>query len=386
MKDENKEYYDSAAEYQETSNFAPKNFSASIRKLFGVFKSYFVWIIISIVFAGASSLLTVFGASKISDITDFIKEGIMTNIDLDKVAHIGIILILMYFSSALLSSAQGIIMANVTQKIAKKLRRQMSEKIKRLSMGFFHNTKTGDILSRVTNDVDSICQSLNMCIEGLVSSMMMFFGALIMMIITSWKMTLAIVFSTLLGFVIMSLLMGKSQKYFYKQQKDLGRVNGFIEEMYSGHIVIKAFSNEENTNKEFYKINDDLRKSNFWADCISGFMMPIMTYIGNLGYVAVCVVGGMLTMKGDISFGVIVAFMLYVNYFIQPLAQIGQGAQSLQMAVAAGERVFEFLEEEEMESEVNINTRLQNVKGDIKFSNVVFGLSRLHISEPTRLS
>lgn len=350
-----------------------KNFGKSIKKLITYFRPYWFLIILSILFAGAGSLLTVLGTDKMSDMTDIIKDGILSGMDMDQVIKTGVILAVMYILSAVMTSVQGVIMTFVTQKTSKKFRNEISNKLKKLPLRYFHNMHTGDILSRVTNDVDNICESLNMSINGLVSSLTLFVGSLVMMFATDWILTLSALGSTFIGFLLVGMMMGRSQQYFVQQQKNLGAVNSYIEEMYSGHMIVKAFSGEAKAKKEFDQLNNKLCESNFKAECVSGLMMPIMTFVGHLGYVTVCIVGGLLTMKGRISFGVIVSFMLYVNYFIQPMAQIGQGAQSLQSAAASGERVFELLDAEEMPLEENMPAKLDNIIGDVSFKQVKFG-------------
>ncbi len=316
------------------------------------------------------------GPDKLSEMTDTITEGIMppaTSIDMDRVVRIGLTLVVFYVMSYLLSAIQGWIMSTVTQRVSKAMRSDISKKINRLPMWFYNQTTTGDVLSRVTNDVDTIGQSLNHSIGNMVSAIILFVGSLVMMLTTNGWMTLTAAVASLLGFVLMFSIMGKSQKYFTRQQKHLGEINGHIEEIYSGHTVVKVYNGEEEAQKVFDEMNRNLCESGFKAQCLSGLMMPIMGFIGNLGYVAVCVVGGAMALNGKISFGVIVAFMMYVRYFTQPLSQIAQAVQSLQSAGAAGERVFEFLEAEEMEEETEKISALLNVKGDVEFEHVRFG-------------
>ena len=298
---------------------------------------------------------------------------IKPSMDMDRIFHIGWILIAFYALSYILSAAQGWIMATVTQRVSQEMRSDISRKINRLPMWFYNRTTTGDVLSRVTNDVDTIGQSLHQSIRNLISSIILFFGSLAMMLLTDGWMTLTAVLASLLGFVMMFAIMGRSQKYFTRQQKHLGELNGHIEEIYAGHTVVKAYNGEEEARRKFDTMNGNLCESGFKAQCLSGLMMPIMSFIGNLGYVAVCVVGGAMVLDGRISFGVIVAFMMYVRYFTQPLSQIAQAVQSLQSAGAAGERVFEFLEAEEMEDESGKAGIPGQVKGDVEFEHVRFG-------------
>lgn len=350
-----------------------KNFSVSWGKLLRYCKKYWPVMIASLFCAALSTVLTLLGPDKLSELTDLIKNGLMTGIDLDAVAKIGILLAVFYGLSAVLSLTQGIVMATVTQKVSKSMRGDISRKINRLPMWYYNRTTTGDVLSRVTNDVDTIGQSLNQSVGTLVSSITLLVGSLIMMLKTNVLMTVTAIVATLIGFGLMMAIMGRSQKYFTRQQKHLGALNGHIEEIYAGHTVVKAYNGEAAAKKAFNEMNSSLRDSGFKAQCLSGLMMPIMSFIGNFGYVAVCVVGALLAMNGSISFGVIVAFMLYVRYFTQPLTQLAQAAQSMQSAAAAGERVFEFMEAEEMEDESAKTARLENIKGTVEFEHVHFG-------------
>ncbi len=302
-----------------------------------------------------------------------INKLVKPSADMDKIMQIGLFLVGLYVLSYVLSAVQGWIMSTITQKVSKQMRSDISHKINRLPMSFYNKTTTGDVLSRVTNDVDTIGQSLNQSIGMLITSEVLFVGSLIMMIKTNIWMTLTAVCSSLIGFVIMFVIMGRSQKYFRRQQKHLGEINGHIEEIYTGHTVVKAYNGEDDAKKTFDELNEKLKHSGFMAQCLSGLMMPIMNFIGNLGYVAVCVVGGAMALDGKIGFGVIVAFMMYVRYFTQPLSQMAQAVQSMQSAGAAGERVFEFLEAEEMEDETGKIEKLDNVKGNVTFEHVKFG-------------
>lgn len=304
---------------------------------------------------------------------DSVYSLIAPSIDMDKVQQIGFILVTFYALSYLFSAIQGWITAGVTQRVSQQLRGDISRKINRLPMAFYNRTSTGDILSRVTNDVDLISQSLNQSIGNLITSVILLFGSLLMMLITNLWMTLTAILASLLGFVVMFAIMDRSQKYFARQQRHLGALNGHIEEMYTGHTVVKAYNGEAAAQQTFDEMNDKLRESGFRAQTLAGMMMPVMTFVGNLGYVAVCVVGGAMALNDMISFGVIVAFMMYVRYFTQPLSQIAQAVQSLQSAAAAGERVFEFLEAEEMPDESGKKSDIGEVQGTVDFDHVRFG-------------
>ena len=353
-----------------------KDFVGIWKKLLGYCRKYFAFFVIAIVCSAIGTVLTLIGPDKLSELTDTITEGITppsTSIDMERVLAIGLTLISFYLLSYLLSAIQGWIMSTVTQRVSKAMRSDISKKINRLPMWFYNRTTTGDVLSRVTNDVDTIGQSLNHSIGNMVSAVILFVGSLVMMLKTNGWMTLTAALASFLGFVLMFSIMGKSQKYFTRQQKHLGEINGHIEEIYSGHTVVKAYNGEDEAQRVFDRMNNNLCESGFKAQCLSGLMMPIMGFIGNLGYVAVCVVGGAMALSGKISFGVIVAFMMYVRYFTQPLSQIAQAVQSLQSARAAGERVFEFLEAEEMEAEEGKISVLDHVEGNVEFEHVRFG-------------
>ncbi len=294
-------------------------------------------------------------------------------VDMKGVMRVAGMLAVLYAAGMLLSFGQGFIMSGVTQKISKRLRTDIDQKINRLPMSYYHHHTTGDVLSRVTNDVDTIATSLNQSIGTLVSAVTMLVGSLVMMLKTNVIMTAAGVFATIFGFALMMAIMGRSQKYFTRQQKNLGAVNGHIEEIYTGHTVVKAYNGEEKAKEEFRRLNGALADSGFRAQALSGLMMPIMTFIGNFGYVVVCVVGASLVLNGRITFGVIVSFIMYIRYFTQPLSQIAQGMQALQSAGAAASRVFEFLEAEEMADESGKHAKLPDVKGDVSFRHVKFG-------------
>lgn len=350
-----------------------KDFAGTWRKLLEYCKAYRIHLIFSLFCAFAGTILTLLGPDKIADLTNVISAGLITGIDMEKVTSIAVTLICFYLASLFLSVFQGRIMATVTQRISQRLRGDISKKINRLPMWYYNRTTTGDILSRVTNDVDTIGQSLNQSISSLVSSTTQMVGALILMLSHNGLMTATAVLSSILGFVLMFAIMGRSQKYFAAQQKNLGRINGHIEEIYSGHNVVKAYNGEKAAMETFSAMNRDLRHSGFRAAAMSGLMHPIMGFIGNFGYVAVCVVGALLVFNDRTDFGTIVAFIMYVRHFTQPLNQIAQSMQSMQSAAAAGERVFEFLEAEEMADESHKSPKLNEVRGKVEFDHVHFG-------------
>lgn len=350
-----------------------KDFKGTWKKLLRYCRKYWLVMLVAVAASIAGTVLTLQGPDKLSELTKVITDGLLTGIDMDAVAKIGFTLIVFYLVSWLLSLTQQLIMNETTQRVSKRLRSDISRKINRLPMWYYNTTSTGDILSRVTNDVDTISQSLKQSVGTLVSAVTLFIGSLVMMLKTNGLLTLTAVLSTIIGFVLMGLIMSRSRKYFSRQQKALGAVNGHIEEIYSGHTVVKAYNAEAAAKKTFDEMNETLRSSGFKAQCLSGMMQPLMSFIGNFGYVAVCVVGALLTMDGKIGFEVIVAFMMYVRFFTQPLTQMAQAMQSLQQAAAAGEWVFEFLEAEEMADESNKRKRYRQTKGLVEFEHVRFG-------------
>ena len=360
-------------QYIMDSDRKSKNFAKSLKQILHYCRPFWVPVGIALLCAMGGTILTLLGPDRLSDMTDLIGEGILGDLDMEAIMSIGFTLIAFYAASFLLSLCQGWIMAYVTQKLSKNLRTDISGKINRLPMWFYNRTSTGDILSRVTNDVDTIAQSMNQSIGTMVSASTLLLGSLIMMLTTNVILTVTAVLASLIGFVLMFVIMGHSQGYFTRQQKHLGELNGHIEEIYAGHTVVKAYNGEKAAKDTFVKMNENLRDSGFRAQALSGLMMPIMTFIGNFGYVAVCVAGAMLVMNGRISFGVIVAFMLYVRYFTQPMSQLAQAAQAMQSAAAAGERIFEFLGAEEMPDESGKTKKLGKAQGYVEFRHVRFG-------------
>lgn len=304
-----------------------------------------------------------------------IQKVIGPKMNMNKIKDIAILLACLYIISAIFSYIEGLSMIKVANGYAKRLRTSISEKINRLPLKFFDHNLSGDILSRVTNDVDTIAQSLNNSLSTLVSASTLFIGSIIMMFVTNYIMAVTAILSSLIGFLLMFIILGKSQKYFTRRQTELGNLNGYIEEIYSGLNVVKTCNAKEETTLEFDKLNDKLYDCNRKSQFLSGLMQPIMSFIGNFSYVAVCVVGALLVSKDMISFGTIVAFIMYVRLFTNPLSQIAQAMTSLQTTAAASERIFGLLEDEEMSSEDNITKKLDKnkVKGNIEFKNVKFG-------------
>lgn len=350
-----------------------KDFKKSFKSLFIYSKKYVPAVVIALILAITGTIFSIVGPNKIKDITNLITDGLASGIDMDGITDIAFVLVVLYSLSFIFTYVQNFIMATVTQKISRGLRTGISVKINKVPLDYFNKTSYGDVLSRVTNDIDMIGQTLNMSIGTLVTAITMLVGSLIMMIYTNWIMALTAVASTLIGFGIMAVIMGKSQKHFIRQQSELGRINGHIEEIYTGHNVVKVYNGNKKSTEEFEDINDVLYDSAWKSQFLSGVMMPLMNFIGNFGYVAVCVVGAALAMNGKITFGVIVAFMIYIRLFTNPLSQIAQAATSLQTTAAASERVFEFLNAEEMEDESQKTKSLKTAKGDVEFKNVRFG-------------
>ena len=303
-----------------------------------------------------------------------VKVVVEPYMNIDKIKNIAILLICIYLISAIFEYFEAILMTDVSNNFARKLRGNISSKINKLPLKYFDKHVIGDILSRVTNDVDTIAQSMNQSLSTLVSAITLFVGTIIMMFVTNSIMAITAILASLFGFVFMSLVLSKSQKYFVAKQNELGALNGHIEEVYSGLNVVKTYNGEKTSNEKFDELNDKLYKANWKSEFLSGLMMPMMSFIGNFGYVTVCVVGALLALNGHISFGVIVAFIFYVRLFVSPLSQIAQAMTSLQSTAAASERVFEFLDEKEMADESNIKTTLdkEKVKGNIEFKNVEF--------------
>ncbi|WP_442852748.1 ABC transporter ATP-binding protein [Bacillus sp. MB2021] len=363
---------------QSTKSIPPNakgmNFS-SLKELAVYCKVYFPIILLALILAMTASIFSIIGPDQLSKMTDYITEGLMGEINLDAVYDVAIFLVFLYGLGYIFNYVQGFIMATVTQRISKQLRRDISGKINRLPLSYFDNTTTGDVLSRVTNDVDMVGQTMNQSVSSLITAITMFIGSLIMMFYTNWIMAIAAILSTFIGFASMGMIISKSQKYFAQQQQELGKLNGHIEEIYSGHNVVKAYNGEQQAKDAFSAINSRLFESAWKSQFMSGLMMPLMMFIGNFGYVVVCIVGAVLAVNGHISFGVIVAFMLYIRLFTQPLQQIAQAATNLQQTAAASGRVFEFLAEEELVKEDEKKEELQNVKGDVEFKHVRFGYS-----------
>lgn len=354
----------------------PKDFKKTWGQLIEYSKRYVPFVVIAIAFAIIGTIISLVGPKIIERITNVIFDGIITGIDLEQVSQLCIIMVALYAVSWILSFLQNFIMATVTQKLSKRLRTDIIEKTNRLPLNYFDTTSYGDILSRITNDVDTIGMTLNQSIGMLVTNVTLFLGSLLMMFITNYILAFTAIAASVIGFLFMGVIMKHSQKHFARQQRHLGAINGHVEETYTGHMVVKVFNAEKTAKDEFERINRHLRDSSFKASALSGIMQPFMTFIGNLGYVAVCVVGALLVTNNVIDFGVITAFMIYVRLFTNPLSQIAQAFTSMQSTAAASERVFEYLKQTELSDETHKTAKLDNVRGDVEFKNVKFGYTK----------
>ena len=329
--------------------------------------------VIAVTGAIISSIITVFGPYKLREITNLITEGLVGEMDLGAISNIGLFLAFLYVVGSLINYAQGYAISDMIQHFSKRLRTAIAEKINRLPLSYFDSHSQGDTLSRVTNDVDTVGQSLTQSLGTLISSVLLLIAVLFMMFYTNVVLSFVTIGSVLLGFVFSAVLMAKSQRYFQEQQSNLAAINGYVEEMYSGHNVITSYNGAEKTRLAFNALNQNLYTSMWKSQFISGIMFPLMNFVGNFGYVMVVIVGATMAINGSISMGTIVAFMVYVRIFSQPLSQIAQGITTLQSASAAMGRVFEFLAEEDMEDDSHKLQQLTNVKGHVQFKDVFFG-------------
>ena len=411
-----------------------KDFSGSMKRLLKGLSPWKIAMYVSLILAMISAIIALIAPNKLSSITDLITDGIKPNIseevikeimtdkdisdedkkelsilmeeykegktdnileeidnlpksiynkiepkmNIQRIKQIAILLAILYLVSAIFSYIESFAMTHVSNRFAQSLRTNISNKINKLPLKYFDTHETGDVLSRVTNDVDTIAQNLNNSLATLVTSITLFIGSIIMMFVTNGIMAITAILTSILGFSLIAIILKNSQKYFILRQKQLGDLNGYIEEVYSAHNVVKAYNGEKLSNKEFDALNDGLYDSNRKSAFLSGLMPPIMGFVGNLGYVAVCIAGAVLVMKGKISFGVIVAFMIYVRLFTNLLSQIAQAMTSLQSVAAASERVFDFLDEDEMvlENDKKKHLDISKVKGEIEFKNVSFGYDK----------
>lgn len=327
---------------------------------------------VSLVFAAVGAILTILGPNLLSRITDLISNALFGQIDLAAIGKLGGILLALYVVSALFTYAEHYIMATVTLDLSRDLRQDLSRKINRVPMSYFSKVSYGDILSRVTNDVSTLQQAMANSLPSIISAGAQFVGCLVMMFVTEWRMALAAIGVTFLGFLAMALVMRRSQRYFVQRQRNLSTLNGYIEEMYSGHDVVRLSRANDKIKETFGGMNRQLYDAEWRSQFLSGIMQPLMTVVGNLGYVVVCVLGATLAMEGQISFGVIVAFILYVRLFTSPLSTLAQGMTQMQTAAAAGDHIFDFLQEEELSDETGKDSAPNKIRGEVEFDHVRF--------------
>ena len=356
-----------------------KNFSAAMKRLIKELRGLKFLVALGILLAVGGSILTIVAPGFIADLTDEVAKGLGfvpgVDINFDTVHGILILMVILYGSAALVELGEGLIMSHVSNVFARDLRERISKKINLLPLKYFDNHQTGDVLSRVTNDVDTVATSLNTSLSTIISEAALMIGVAIMMFVTNWTLALVAVGASIIGFIGMGAILGKSQKYFEMRQKELGKLNAHIEEVYSGLEIVKAYNGKADSDKKFDRLNKRVYTANQRSQFLSGLMSPIMIFIGNFDYVAVCIVGALLTADHIISFGVIVAFITYVRLFTSPLQRIAQSATSLQSAAAASERVFEFIDEKEMPQQKLTSQKIDknSIRGDIEFRHVKFG-------------
>mgnify|MGYP004601699819 FL=1 len=349
----------------------------AIKKILVYCKRYLPAVIVALIFAVGGSITTIIGPEKISDLMNEITSGIMTGIDIDAIKKICYTLIIIYAGGAILNYSQQFITATITQKTSKRLRTDIDEKINRLPLSYFDTTTKGDILSRVTNDVDTISQTLSTSSANLISSLALFIGVIYKMFETNWILALVTIGSSLLGFVFLSLILKKSQRYFNRKQSDLGVMNGQIEEVYTNHNIVHAFGAKKEEKSKFDKVNERLYDADWKSQWLSGMMYPIMQFVGNLAYAMIFIVGVAFIVNDNsaVTLGTIMAFVIYARLFSQPLSTFAQSLTSIQQASAASKRVFEMLETEEQSDESSKNVVVPEIKGNVEFKNVKFGYS-----------
>lgn len=349
------------------------NFGATWKKMIAYAKPQMPATVIAMTCAVIGTIISLIGPKQIKKITDLITQGVTGTIDLDAVTATCTFLFILYGISWLMNFTQHFIMATVAPTISRRMRTDITNKTNRMPLRYFDSTPFGDILSRITNDIDTIERTLNISIAQFITSIALFFGSALMMFITNGVLALTAIAASVLGFILMSVIMKKSQLHFNRQQRHLGAINGHVEEIYSGHNIVKAYNYEAETKEEFSRINRHLRDSIFKSTALSGVMQPLMTFIGNLGFVAVFIVGALLVKNDAITYGTIIEFTIYVRLFTQPLQQLAQSFSSMQSTAAAAERVFEYLDEEELSDESHKTRTLKNVKGSVRFEHVRFG-------------
>jgi len=352
----------------------PKDLKLALKKQVSYMHKYIVPTVIALVLATGGAITSIIAPNKLSDLTNAIAEGFRVGIDMDKVKSIALFLLILYLIGIVLNYLQGFIMATISNLFAQDLRKSSEEKINKLPLKFFDEHETGNILSIITNDIDTMANAMSNSLGTLVSSVTLFVGSIVMMFVTNVTMAITAILSSVLGFILMFFILKRSQKYFTARQKELGKLDGHIEEIYSSHNVVKAYNGEKLAREQFDEYNNNVYNASRKSQFLSGLMQPIMNFIGNFGYVAVCVVGAILAMDNKIEFGVIVSFMIYIRLFTNPLSQIAQAMTNVQSGTAASERIFKFLEEPEMADESNLTDYLdpKKVKGNIEFKHVKF--------------
>ena len=346
--------------------------ASAMKKIIEYMKGSVGIVAVALVLAALGAVLTIIGPDKVGEITDLIADGLMTGIDLKAVARVGIFLGVIYISSSLFTFIQQYIMATVTLKMSYRMRSDLSRKINCVPQKYFNSHSQGDILSRITNDVSTLQQGLTNSLPTIISAAAQFVGCLIMMFVTEWRLAFISLFITFFGLFLIVFIMSKSQKFFLDRQESLGKLNGYVEEMYSGHEVVRISRGADNVKKHFAGLNEAVYNANWKSQFLSGIMQPLMNVIGNLAYVAVCVFGSMLALNGTITFGVIISFILYVRLFTSPLGQIAQGMTNMQTASASAQRIFDFIESEELPDESDKSSEMPEVKGNVSFENVRF--------------
>lgn len=346
--------------------------ASAMKKIIEYMKGSVGIVAVALVLAALGAVLTIIGPDKVGEITDLMADGLMTGIDLKAVARVGIFLGAIYISSSLFTFIQQYIMATVTLKMSYRMRSDLSRKINCVPQKYFNSHSQGDILSRITNDVSTLQQGLTNSLPTIISAAAQFIGCLIMMFVTEWRLALISLFITFFGLFLIVFIMSKSQKFFLDRQESLGKLNGYVEEMYSGHEVVRISRGADNVKKHFAGLNEAVYNANWKSQFLSGIMQPLMNVIGNLAYVAVCVFGSMLALNGTITFGVIISFILYVRLFTSPLGQIAQGMTNMQTASASAQRIFDFIESEELPDESGKSSEVPEVKDNVSFENVRF--------------
>ena len=355
-----------------TEKKSKKSVGAAMGRSAAYMKSSVVFVLLALLFAVASAVITIIGPDKVGEIATIMSDGLFGKIDLAAIAKIGVTLALLYCLSAALGFLQQYIMASVTLKMSYRLRGELSEKINRVPQTYFLGTSQGDILSRITNDVSTLQQGLTNSLPTIIAAVTQFLGCLVMMFVTEWRLALISLAVTLIGMAALAVIVKRSQRYFADRQKCLGELNGYVEETYSGHEVIKISRAGEKVKKTFDGLNVNVYNANWKSQFLSGIMQPLMSVIGNVAYVAVCVAGSGLAINGSVDFGVIVSFILYVRLFTSPLTQIAQGLTNLQTASASAHRIFDFLESEELPDESGKTAELKEVRGEVEFEHVRF--------------